>query len=288
MKIAIASGKGGTGKTTLAANLAAFIAEEAPVILADLDVEAPNSGQFFTLEEVRRHDHHKMYPEWNPKTCEACGQCQEVCNFNAIVQLGKEIMVFPELCHSCYACAELCPTGSLTMVPQKTGELRHFQASKLTFVESRLDIGQEQAVPLISQTLDYVATQLPEAPLRVFDAPPGTSCPMIEATKDADYVVLVTEPTPFGMHDLKLAVETMQKLEQSFGVVVNRWGIGNHDVLNYCKALDIPVIAKIPNDREVATHYSHSRLLYPYVPTFRQALEDVAAHIHNLEKQIEA
>ena len=145
MKIAIASGKGGTGKTTLATNLAACLAETLPVILADLDVEEPNSGLFIRGELIQREDQFKWVPQWKRDTCTFCGQCREVCNFHAIVGLADEIMVFPQLCHSCYACSELCPTNSLPMVTEKMGELREFRKDNLIFIESRLDIGQEQA-----------------------------------------------------------------------------------------------------------------------------------------------
>ena len=204
MKIAIASGKGGTGKTTLATNLASYLAEKEDVVLIDLDVEEPNSGLFIKSTMVREEEKYKMIPEWNPDQCTLCGRCQEVCAFHSVIKLGNQIMVFPELCHGCYACSELCPTNSLPMIPQKMGELKHFQNDKLSFVESRLDIGQEQAVPLISQTHDYVDRFFSKEIIKLYDCPPGTACPVIEATKGVDFIILVTEPTPFGLHDLKL------------------------------------------------------------------------------------
>ena len=256
MKIAIASGKGGTGKTTLSTNLASYLAESHKVVLTDLDVEEPNSGLFLNGELIHREDKYKMIPEWIQDKCTLCGLCQKVCNFHAIIQLGQQIMVFPELCHSCYACSELCPTEALPMIPQKMGELKKFNIGDLDFVESRLDIGQEQAVPLISQTNKFVDDNYSESVIKIFDAPPGTSCPVIEATKNADFVILVTEPTPFGLHDLSLAVETMKELNKRFAVVVNRYGIGNDKVLDYCKDNNIPLIAKIPNSRQIAELYS--------------------------------
>jgi len=222
MKIAIASGKGGTGKTTLSTNLAGYFAEKGDVILTDLDVEEPNSGLFIKGESVYKEDKYKMIPEWEQEKCTLCGLCQEVCNFHAVIQLVDLIMVFPELCHSCYACSELCPADALPMIPKKIGELNHFEKDNLTFVESRLDIGQEQAVPLISQTNEYIDKHFHKEALKLYDSPPGTSCPVIEAVKNADFVILVTEPTPFGLHDLKLAVDTLKELKKKFGVVVNR------------------------------------------------------------------
>ncbi len=284
MKIAIASGKGGTGKTTLSTNLAAWLAEKQEVVLVDLDVEEPNSGLFIKAEPVHQEDKYKMIPEWNAEHCLLCGQCQDVCNFHAVLKLGEQIMVFPELCHSCYACSELCPTESLPMKPQKMGELKHFKNGNLSFVESRLQIGQEQAVPLIGQTHTYVDEKFAEQAIKLFDSPPGTSCPVIEATKDADFVILVTEPTPFGLHDLTLAVETMRELKKNFGVVVNRYGIGNDNVLDYCQTEGIPLLAKIPNDRKIAELYSRGELLYDKIPQVKQELESIWKHIQGLEK----
>lgn len=283
MKIAIASGKGGTGKTTLATNLANYLAEKSEVVLVDLDVEEPNSGLFIKSTPVREEEKFKMIPEWHPDDCTLCGLCQEVCNFHAVIKLGTQVMVFPELCHSCYACTELCPTNSLPMKPEKMGTLRHLQKDRLSFVESRLDIGQEQAVPLIAQTHDYIDDNFPAESIKLYDSPPGTSCPVIEATKDVDFIILVTEPTPFGLHDLKLAVETMRALKKEFGVVVNRYGIGNDDVFDYCQAENIAVLAKIPNDRKIAELYSRGELLYPTVPAVKEELKKIAHHISSLQ-----
>ena len=285
MKIAIASGKGGTGKTTLSTNLAAFVAENEPVVLTDLDVEEPNSGLFIHGELKHLENKYKMVPEWKSDTCTFCGICKDVCNYHAIVQLPDQIMIFPQLCHSCYACSELCPVGALPMVPEKMGELREYFVGKLTFIESKLDIGQEQAVPLITQTLRYVEEKYPDVSLKIYDSPPGTSCPVIAATKEADLVILITEPTPFGLHDLKLAVETMRKLEKAFVIVINRYGIGDDDVIDYCKSENIRIIAKIPNSKAIAELYSRGNLLYNVVPAFRRELDNIVAYINNLNRR---
>ena len=281
MKIAIASGKGGTGKTTLSTNLAAYLSEIYEVVLCDLDVEEPNSGLFIKGNLVHKQDMYKMIPEWKEDECKLCGNCQKVCNFHAIIQLGPSIMVFPELCHSCYACSELCPTSSLPMVRKKMGELVHYQKDSLSFIESRLDIGEEQAVPLIAQTQKYIDDNFPNIIIKLFDSPPGTSCPVIEATKDADVVILVTEPTPFGLHDLKLAVETMRELNKKTGVVVNRYGIGNDDVIDYCDTQKIPILAKIPVSRRIAEIYSSGKLVYKEFPEVKQELEKIRNFIVN-------
>jgi MinD superfamily P-loop ATPase len=275
MKIAIASGKGGTGKTTLATNLAAYLAEENEVVLADLDVEEPNSALFVGGNMVLREDKFKMIPEWRGE-CSLCGLCQEVCNFHSILQLGTQILVFPQLCHSCYACSELCPEDALSMVPQKMGELKHLEKSRLSFIESRLDIGQEQAVPMIAQTNKYLTSRFSAETIIIYDAPPGTSCPVIEAMKNTDFVILITEPTPFGLHDLILAVGAVRKLNKNFAVVINRDGIGNADVTDYCRKENIPVLARIPNDRRIAELYSRGKLIFKEIPEVREQLAVIA------------
>jgi len=287
MKIAIASGKGGTGKTTLSTNLASYLSEEMDVVLTDLDVEEPNSGLFLKGDIVNKEDKFKMIPEWIEDKCDACGICQSVCKFNAVLQFGDFISVLPELCHSCYACSELCPQDALPMIPKKMGELTHQKMNNLSLVESRLVIGEEQAVPLIKQTNKYIDKNLSSAKIKIFDSPPGTSCPVIEATKDVDFVILITEPTPFGFHDLKLAVETVREMKKEFGVVINRYGIGNDDVINYCINNGIEIIAKFKNDRRVAELYSQGKLLYPHIPEFAKELEKIKEYIFDLIEEFE-
>ena len=275
MKIAIASGKGGTGKTTVATNLAAFLSRRMAVVLTDLDVEEPNSGLFINGEQINRENKHTKVPEWQKEQCTLCGKCQEVCNFNAITQIMEEILVFPKLCHSCYACSELCPVDALPMVDKKMGVLKHLKSNNLDFVESKLDIGEEQAVPLIAQTLDYIDNNFNKNILKLYDSPPGTSCPVIEATKGADMVFLVSEPTPFGLHDLKLSVETMRKLKKEFYVIINRDGIGNQDLYDYCQDENIEVLAQIPDSRKIAELYSSGELLFDHVVEVKEELEKI-------------
>lgn len=286
MKIAIASGKGGTGKTTLSTNLASFLAENNKVVLTDLDVEEPNSGLFLKSKLIHSEDKFKMIPEWNKTDCTLCGNCQKVCNYHAVIQLGDMIMVFPELCHSCFACSELCPTNSLPMIQQQMGELKHFKTKNFDFVESRLKIGEEQAVPLIKQTLDYIDDKFDDNVIKIYDAPPGTSCPVIEATKDADFVILITEPTPFGLNDVILAIDTMKELKKEFAVVINRYGIGNDDIVKYCDRNNIPILAKIPNQRVIAELYSKGELLWDKIPEVKVELEKIHNYIKNLKKTI--
>ncbi len=284
MKIAIASGKGGTGKTTLSTNLSAFLAEKKRVVLTDLDVEEPNSGLFLKGELKESRFCYRMVPQWDKDSCSLCGNCQKVCSFNSIIKLKDNIMIFPEMCHSCHACSELCPENALLMVEEKIGECRTVKAELFDFVESRLDIGQEQAVPLISQTLSIVDKEYDQNIFKLYDCPPGTSCPVVESVKDADFIILVTEPTPFGFHDLKLAVDTVRFLNKRFAVVINRYGIGNSDVSDYCEKENIPVLAKLPNDRKIAELYSRGELVFNKVESFKEQLGYVADYLFSLEK----
>jgi MinD superfamily P-loop ATPase len=297
MKIAIASGKGGTGKTTLSTNLASFLSQTNKVVLTDLDVEEPNSGLFLKSKLIHAEDKYKMMPEWNKTDCTLCGNCQNVCNYHAVITIVDMIMVFPELCHSCYACSELCPTNSLPMIEKKMGELKHFKTDTFDFVESRLIIGEEQAVPLIKQTLDYIddkftdlnehllnksnneIDKFSQSIIKIYDSPPGTSCPVIEATKDADFIILITEPTPFGLNDVIIAIDTMKELKKDFGVVINRYGIGNDDIIDYCDKNNINILAKIPNQRAIAELYSKGELLWDKIPEVKDELIKIVSYL---------
>lgn len=288
MKIAIASGKGGTGKTTLATNLADMVSKNKTykrVILADMDVEEPNSGLFIGGKKTGEIVRSKMVPVWDENKCSGNGRCSEVCRFNSIIKLGKTILVMPDLCHSCWACSELCPSGALPMEARIMGKQTSYETPTYTFIESRLDIGQEQAVPLIAQSIEYIDENYDEDSLILIDSPPGSSCPVIETTKNSDFVILVTEPTPFGFHDLKLAVNTMREIKRDFAVVINRHGIGNDEVINYCRKENIDIVALLPDRRRIAELYSMGRLVYSEVPEFRQELEKVADYIVRLSRE---
>lgn len=207
-----------------------------------------------------------------------------MCSFNAVLKMGEMIMTFPELCHGCFACAELCPSGSLSMEEKKMGEMKSYRSGNLDFIESKLIIGEEQAVPLIAQTITHLDERYGEDVLQIIDSPPGTSCPVIEVVKESDLVILVTEPSPFGLHDLKLAVDTVRKLDKPFGVVINRQGIGSDLVERYCSEEKIEIIATIPNDRRMAESYAKGELLYPSFPEVKKAVDRVAGYIRTAGK----
>ena len=280
MDLSIASGKGGTGKTTLSVNLTHYLSQNRKIVLGDLDVEEPNSLLFMAIKLKEESTAYKMVPKWESVDCTLCGECATNCNFNAIVALPSEILVFKELCHSCYACSELCPTDSLPMQKEKIGTIKAYENESFDFVEGRLDLGQEMAVPLIAQTMHYIKENFPNH-TRVYDAPPGTSCPVIEAAKESDFVLLVTEPTPFGLNDLSLAVETMRVLDKNFAVVINRHGIGDSRVEEYCKQESIDIAAKFFNDKEVAKLYAKGELIYPHIEHFKQSLEELTDYLEN-------
>lgn len=288
MQIAIASGKGGTGKTTLAVNLAVLLSEkfagtDQKVLLADIDVEEPNSGLFLSGELIDEETKYRLVPDWKEDKCTLCKRCANICEYNALAFLGISVMIFPELCHSCYACSDLCPEDALPMVPLRMGMTKRYHVNEnLQFMESRIDIGVEQATPLIEQTRKFIKENFDSQWFTILDAPPGTSCPVMEAVKDAVLVVLITEPTPFGFHDLKLAIDTMKELGKKYAVVINKYGIGNDDVLNYCQSKKIPVIGKIPHLLKAAKLYSKGKVMVEEIPEIRNEIEKIYNNICQL------
>ncbi len=284
-KLAIASGKGGTGKTLLSTNLADYFAQKQAVLLADLDVEEPNDALFFHAENKVLTPQYKMIPDWQSDRCTLCGDCTRHCKFHAVIRLGDFITVFNELCHSCYACSDFCPEQALPMKPYRMGETSHQLLNRLQLIESRLDVGQEQAVPLIHATQKYIRELENKPALQILDCPPGTSCPVVAAVDEADFVLLVTEPTPFGLNDLKLAVETMRQIDKAFAVVINRHGMGDDAVEHWCKNENITIAARIPYDRQLAEQYAAAKLAWRENAALEKALEELAVFIQ--QKQVQ-
>lgn len=264
MKIAIASGKGGTGKTTIALALAqAAIGKTA---LLDCDVEAPNCHLFSCSDGVCEPVTVPM-PVFDKKLCNGCGECAAFCQFNAVAVVGKNILLFPELCHGCGGCVKVCPTGALTESSREIGETKVAMCSDFVLIDGHLNIGQAMSPPVIRAVKERGAKNVPD--LAVIDCPPGTSCPMVTAVRGADFVLLVTEPTPFGLNDLILAVETLKKLELPFGVIINRADSGDDKVKEYCRDEKIPVMLEIANRRDIAEAYSRGETLLTAAPELR-------------------
>ncbi len=272
--IAIASGKGGTGKTTVAVHLAAALAARGRAVqYLDCDVEEPN-GHLFLKPAIEASESVGIpVPTVDAARCIACGKCAEVCEFNAIAMLKKPL-VFPELCHGCGACALVCPVGAIRETPRAIGVAETGRAGAIAFAQGRLNVGDPMSPPLIRAVK---ARRNPDA-VALFDAPPGTSCPVVATVRGADFVVLVTEPTPFGLHDLQLAVDTLRPLGRPLAVVVNR-ADDDRRVQDYCQAEHLPILAELPDDRRVAETYARGELLFDRLPDWRGRFDALWARI---------
>lgn len=264
MQIAVASGKGGTGKTTVAVSLFYFWKKfhNEKVHLVDCDVEEPNDALFFSvLETLEQKQVHQYIPEIDMSVCTFCKKCVEWCEFNAITVVASHnfAQVDASLCHSCGACLVACPENAITEKPHPLGIITRYKAeNRCLFTEGRLKVGSAMQTKLIKNLKSEVGKN---ETITILDAPPGTSCPVVETVSDADYVILVTEPTPFGLHDLKITVELLLELKKPFGVVVNKAGLGSDDVYEYLKENKIALLGEIPFSREFARMYSAGELL---------------------------
>jgi MinD superfamily P-loop ATPase len=278
MVVSIASGKGGTGKTTVAVSLALVAGDRGQrVQLLDCDVEEPNAHIFLQPEISQTVPVTVPVPSIDESKCTACGECAEICQYSAVVTLGSKPLVFPELCHGCGGCALVCPNGAISEVPRAAGRLECGRAGRVEFVGGRLRVGEAMSPPVIRE----VRSRIPGNGLSLIDAPPGTSCPVIAAIRGTDYVVLVTEPTPFGLNDLTLAVETVRALGLPFGVIVNRSSIGDDRVARYCAGERIPVLADIPDDRRIAEAYSRGQPVVRAVPEYRALFTTILRLVQN-------
>jgi MinD superfamily P-loop ATPase len=273
MILAVASGKGGTGKTTVAANLAVCL--PSPVCLLDCDVEEPNCHLFLKPDIQSTERFTLPFPVVNGNLCAGCGECSRVCQYNAVVNLKSKPLVFPELCHGCGGCMEACPENAITEGKREVGTLSFGKYDQISFVQGLLDIGQSLSPPLIRAVKRHSRNN----GITVVDCPPGTSCPVIAAVNKSDYIALVAESSPFGLHDLKLAVEMLRKLDLRFGTVINRVNAGDRRVAEYCRSEGIPVLLELPEERKAAEAYSRGQLLVEAVPGFRQLFEQLTERI---------
>lgn len=268
LTIAVASGKGGTGKTTVSTNLAETAAATGMLVhLLDTDVEEPNCHIFVSPHVESRRTVTTQVPVVDESACTGCGACAEICQYSAIAMAGNVPITFPDLCHSCTGCALVCPTGAITLHDRGIGTLECGRggAGGFAFTQGSLNVGESVSSPVIHA----VKAANGEAELTLIDAPPGTACPVVEAVHGADYIILVTEPTPFGLNDLELAVEMVKKLGIPFGVMINRADVGNAGVRDFCRGERIRVLTEIEDDRRVAEAYSRGELAVDAVPEFR-------------------
>jgi MinD superfamily P-loop ATPase len=285
MQIAVASGKGGTGKTTVATSLAMAVArsdfDSIPPVFLDCDVEAPNAHIFLhpQLEETRTIG--IQLPRIDEDKCTLCHQCSDVCQYHAIVVLGKKVLVFPELCHGCGSCTRMCPEHAISEELKRTGVLQRGPGiGNISFARGVMDVGEPMAVPIIRQLKDWMIPARER--VVILDAPPGSSCPVVETMRDTDFILMVTEPTPFGLHDLALAVQVARHLDIPAGVVINRDGMAYSDVEKFCEMENLPILMRIPFERAIAEGVARGQLLASIHEDYMHRFQDMFLQIHRL------
>ncbi len=276
MIISIASGKGGTGKTTIAVNLALSLPKGA-VQLIDCDVEEPNSHLFLTPTIHQVTSIGIPVPRIDESKCTYCGKCAQICEYHAIAVILKNILIFDELCHGCGACSYLCPEKAINEVEREIGVVQAGSSNGISFVNGVLNVGEPMASPLIRK----VKERIQKDKVVILDAPPGTACPVIETVKGSDFCILVTEPTPFGVNDLELAVGMLEKLSIPKGVIVNKSDVGDREVWDYCQSKNIPVVMEIPMDRRIAESYSKGIPIVIEDPSYIPKFEVLFGKIRN-------
>jgi MinD superfamily P-loop ATPase len=273
MKIAIASGKGGTGKTTVAVNMARTL--DGPVQLLDCDVEEPNAHLFIKGNKIIEEVVNIPIPKVDESLCNSCSECAKICQYSAIITFGTTPLIFPEMCHGCGGCMRVCPTKAISEQNRRIGVIEKSGADNINLLTGRLDVGVALAPPLVRA----LKISLSEKTTAILDAPPGTSCPVIAAIRDTDMVLLVTEPTPFGLNDLSLAVDMVRELQIPFAVIVNRMGSGDNRVHDFCEKEKIPIFIEIPDDRRIAEAYSRGILMVDALPEYRQLFKQLIKKI---------
>jgi MinD superfamily P-loop ATPase len=267
MIISVASGKGGTGKTLVATSLALSLKDSDKVQLLDCDVEEPNDHVFLKPEITGSEAVSILAPRVDEEKCTYCGKCAQVCAFKAIAVLGNHVLTFPQLCHGCGACSYLCPEKAISEEGRETGVVEWGRSDGVGFIQGKLTVGEAMSPPVIRKVKEYASND----GTVIIDVPPGTSCPVVEAIKGSDFCLLVTEPTPFGLNDLTLAVETVRELGIPCGVVLNRAGVGNGKVTEYCQKENIPILLTIPLDTEIARLYSRGIPLVDGMPQWKSS-----------------
>lgn len=275
MIISIASGKGGTGKTTIALNLALSLKN---VQLLDGDVEEPNIHLFLPFQEKRRNAVCLPVPQVDEEKCIHCGKCAEVCQFNAIAVIKEQVLIFPEICHGCGGCTLLCPTQAIAENPREIGYIQEGEFNGLSFIQGVLNVGEPMATPIIRKEKELIDKER----IVIIDCPPGTSCPVIEGVRGSDFCLLVTEDTPFGLNDLKLAVEMVRVLQVPLGVFINREDLGNGSTKEYCQQQNVPILGSLPYDRRVAEVYAQGKVVVDELPKYKNVFLNLFAQIAKL------
>jgi len=282
MMVAIASGKGGTGKTLLTSGLARVAAADgqAPIYVLDCDVEEPNAHLFLHPTIDRSEDVAVPVPRVDPARCALCGRCAEVCAFHALAVVRQKVLVFPELCHGCGSCIRRCPKQAISEEPSHLGQIELGHAGTIHFARGLLDVGQAMATPVIRQLKRRAMPPAGEPALVLLDAPPGNACPVVETLRGSDLALLITEPTPFGLHDLEIAVQIARdELQLPVGIVVNRDGVGDRSVDEYCARAGLPILLRIPLDRRIAEAYADGQLWVDALPEYAEPLRHLCREL---------
>jgi MinD superfamily P-loop ATPase len=285
MIVAVASGKGGTGKTTVAASLCSVW--EGPLTAVDLDVEEPNLHLFLNPEYEGSQKAFMEVPLADESRCNACGACSELCQFKAISLLGDVLLTFPDMCHGCGACLEVCPQDALSPDRRELGEVSWGAAGPVGFIMGRLRVGEAMSPPLMRAVKKQLAQMQPAGDV-IIDCPPGVSCPAVNAVMDSDVILLVTEPTPFGFYDFKLAWEAFGPLGKPMGAVINRAGAGDDSVQTFCREQGIPILAELPMERAVAEAYSQGLVIAQTSPALERTFRELAGKIRALAQETRA
>jgi MinD superfamily P-loop ATPase len=278
MIVSVASGKGGTGKTSVAVNMALSVGN---VQLLDCDVEEPNAYLFLKPKISQTKAVTVSVPVVNEKLCNRCRKCADFCQYNALFVGSNEVLVFPDLCHSCGGCVLVCPAGAISEEQHRIGTLKRGATDDVELVYGELDVQKPMAVPVITEVKRHIR----KGKNVILDSPPGTSCPVIQTVKGSDFCVLVTEPTPFGLHDLKIIVQVLESMKIPFGVVVNRAGVGDKKVYEFCGEKNIPVLLEIPYDKRIAELYSQGIAFSQEMPEWKEKFQTLFENVRTLAKK---